>query len=140
MTSDTEKEQYKAFFRDYVDAIYVKKNLDAIDQYIAEDFVEYVPFDAPQGRAGFRETMQKFFDAFPDLTTEIGHIMADGNKVIGRLHFTGTHRGEYELVPPTGKQIVAFGLDIVQIDDGKISQRWVFRDDLSFLRQMGMMA
>ena len=57
-----------------------------------------------------------------------------------RVSIAGTQRGEFERIPPTNKRIEVFGSRSLEVRDGKIAQRWMFRDEMLILRQLGMMA
>ena len=63
-------------------------------------------------------------NAFPDICMEIDDLFAEGNKVGCRFTVTGTHSGIYQGIPPTGNKISIQGINIFQIDDGKIVEIW----------------
>jgi predicted ester cyclase len=62
-----------------------------------------------------------------------------GDKVVIRWTFCGTHTGAGAGVPPTGKEVIATGINIFRIADGKIAELWVESDDLGELRQLGVL-
>lgn len=64
--------------------------------------------------------------------------IAAGDKVVIRWTFRGTHTGAGAGVPPTGKEVVATGINIFRLADGKIAELWVESDDLGELRQLGV--
>jgi len=64
--------------------------------------------------------------------------IAAGDKVVIRWTFRGAHTGAGAGVPPTGKEVVATGINIFRIADGKIAELWVESDDLGELRQLGV--
>ena len=138
-TAEKTLEQNKATARDFVQRIFVDRDLDAIDELVTSDFVDHVPLDSPGGPAGFRASMEKLFASFPDLTTKIEDVMGEGSRLVVRTSMTGTQRGEFERIPPTNKRIDVFGLETLEVRDGKIAQRWMFRDEMAILRQLGMM-
>ena len=53
-TADPTLEENKALVREFVERIFIKKDLDAIDELVTDDFVDHVPLDSPGGPAGFR--------------------------------------------------------------------------------------
>ena len=73
----------------------------------------------------------------PTFTAE--DVIAAGDKVVIRWTFRGQHTGAGAGVPPTGKEIVASGINIFRIADGKIAELWVESDDLGELRQLGVL-
>ncbi len=131
-------ERNKAFFREYVEDLYIKRDLDAVDRYIADDFKDLVPPNAPGGPDGYRQSLQAFFETFPDVTVELDHMMGEGNRIVGRLNFVGTHAGVWEGIRPTNRRVETFGLDIVRIENGKITERRVFRNEIGILKTLGM--
>jgi steroid delta-isomerase-like uncharacterized protein len=88
-------------------------------------------------------TIPRFRTAFPDLHFAIEDIFADGDKVVVRWTAHGTHRGDIEIVgsagtiPPTGKQVTFFGIDIFHIAGDKLVEGWRSWDRLGLLQQLG---
>jgi predicted ester cyclase len=58
--------------------------------------------------------------------------------VVCRLTSRGTHQGELQGIPPTGKQITVPGMTINRIVDGKLAEEWVIVDTLGMLQQLGV--
>lgn len=86
--------------------------------------------------AGF---MQTFTAAFPDAQIETGECIAERESVATRWTITGTHRGDFQGVPATGRQIVLEGLDFSRVVDGKIAEHWAQFDVVGVLQQIGAM-
>jgi len=138
-TAEKTLEENKTLVREFVKRIFIDRDLDAIDELVTDDFVDHVPLDSPGGPAGFRASMEKLFASFPDLTTKIEDVMGEGQRMVVRISMAGTQRGEFERIPPTNKRIEVFGLETLDVRDGKIAQRWMFRDEMAILHQLGMM-
>lgn len=138
-TAEKTLEQNKALVIEFVDRIFVKRDLDAIPELVTADFVDHVPLDSPGGPDGFRASMEGLFKSFPDLTTKIEDVMGEGNRLVVRVAIAGTQRGEFERIPPTNKRIEVFGLEILEVRGVKIAERWMFRDEMLILHQLGMM-
>jgi predicted ester cyclase len=51
---------------------------------------------------------------------------------------SGTHRGDMMGAPPTGNTIVLAGINVFRLRDGKIVERWGRLDELTLLRQLGL--
>ncbi len=132
-------EENKAVAREFVERIFISRDLDAIPELVTDDFVDHVPLDSPGGPAGFRASMEKLFASFPDLTTTIDDIMGEGDRLVVRVSIAGTQRGDFERIPATNKRIEVFGLETLELRDGKIAERWMFRDEMLILHQLGMM-
>jgi predicted ester cyclase len=72
--------------------------------------------------------------AFPDFHNRIEELVAEGDKVVVRLTYTGTHHGELFGVGPTGTRVTYAGVAIFRIEAGRIAEGWVL-GDLFGLRQ-----
>ena len=71
--------------------------------------------------------------AFPDLHAVIHEQIAEGDKVMTRKTFCGTHRGEFRGVSPTGRQV---SIDIVRIANGQMVEHWSAIDWLGLMQQL----
>ena len=76
--------------------------------------------------------------AFPDLKVTPEHITADDDSVALAYTITGTHDGDFQGIPPTGKSIKARGVQIARFTDGKMVERWGSSDELGILKQLGV--
>lgn len=119
----------KILVRNYFEEVTNQGDLEAISKYIATDFVDH---DAPSGLMmgieGVRETMTLLRTAFPDFHATIEDIVAEGDKVVVRNVWHGTHQGNFLNMPPTGKQVTMQGIVIWRIQDGKLMERWATID------------
>jgi hypothetical protein len=93
------------------------KNLSAIDEIAAEDHVELYPLP---GQAPGRDSLKAFletrlFPAFPDWQWIDEEQVAEGEKVVTRFMFYGTHRGTFMGIPPTGRRVTAGGVVIDRV-------------------------
>ena len=75
--------------------------------------------------------------AFPDLHHEIVDMVAEGDKVAIRLSVTGTHKGEFQGIPPTGKKLSLDEMGFISIIDGKIVEGWISADTMGLMQQIG---
>ena len=98
-------EQNKAVVRRIVEDHWNKKNPALIAELFAADCAFHTPDGALQGQDGARQLYNAYATAFPDFRLSTDDILADGNKVVVRYTFTGTHKGPFMNVPPTGKAI-----------------------------------
>jgi predicted ester cyclase len=65
------------------------------------------------------------------------HGVAERNKVAVRLNVTGTHKGEFRGIPPTGKKLSLDEMGFITIIDGKITDGWISSDTMRLLQQIG---
>lgn len=75
--------------------------------------------------------------AFPDLRVEIEDVIAEGDRVACRNTVTGTHRGEYRGLAPTGRTVTYSEMFVVRFTGGRIAEIWGVVDLYSQLRQLG---
>jgi steroid delta-isomerase-like uncharacterized protein len=76
-------------------------------------------------------------NAFPDLHHEIVDLVAERDKVAVRLNVTGTHKGEFQGIPPTGKKLSLDEMGFITIIDGKITEGWISADTMKLIQQLG---
>lgn len=89
---------------------------------------------------GFKTAFAVLLAAFPDLHNEVvGPQVVDGDLVVTRVRFTGTHDGEFFGVAPTGRRIDYHEVMYQRVTDGRISEVWAIGDELGFLRQLGVL-
>jgi steroid delta-isomerase-like uncharacterized protein len=75
--------------------------------------------------------------AFPDWHSTPEELVAEGDVVVERWTGRGTHRGEFQGIPPTGEQVEVPGVVFYRIRDGKIVEFRGSFDGLAMLRQLG---
>jgi predicted ester cyclase len=127
-------EQNKAIVRQMVEEIFNRGNMSRLDEFVAPDFVEHE--ELPPGMdVELMTTMLR--SAFPDFKATIDDIIAEGDKVVVRQTWSGTHKGEFMGVPPTGKS-VSFGvIDIIRIAGSKFAEHWGQMDNTGLMQQLG---
>jgi steroid delta-isomerase-like uncharacterized protein len=89
------------------------------------------------GVPGLRQHYTLLLNGFPDLRVEIDDIIAEGEKVVHRFTFHGTHRGEFLGIPATGKQVSVPGMQMNLFSSGKCIEVWSVHDSFRFLTQIG---
>lgn len=108
------------------------------ERIIAAEFVDHTnPPGLQHGLAGHRGIVDIFHAAFPDVRWTIDDMVAEGDRVAMRLTMTGTHRGEFFGIPPTGRRVEVGGTHIVRIQDDRVAEHWGHNDDLGLMRQLG---
>jgi len=89
------------------------------------------------GSEGVKVLTGMLRSAFPDFKATIDDILTEGDKVVIRMTWTGTQKGEFMGVPATGKR-VSFGvIDIIRIANGKVVEHWGQMDSMSLMQQLG---
>ena len=131
-------EENKALARRFIDAVFNRHEVDAIDQMMAPDAIDHSlgPGVLPSV-AGIKQSLQLYLAAFPDLRATIEDIIAEGDKVVTRVTYTGTHQGPLLGMPPTGKTVTVAGIDISRIKKGRFVEHWGQIDMLGLMQQLG---
>jgi predicted ester cyclase len=129
------KEVYYAF----TNGVLRDKNIGVIDKVVSPSMIEHEPAPPgiPAGREGLKKLFPLFYQAFPDLNVKIEDVVAQGDRVVGRITISGTQTGTYAGIPPTGKKVSYQVIDIMRMKDGKIIEHWGVGDNLSLLTQLG---
>ncbi len=112
-------------------------NYDVIDELIAPNFVSHGPPKTISGPQEYRQTIETFRSAFPDLYMLVEEQIADGEQVSDRGYITGTHRGEFLGVPASGQQIKVNVISIWRFENSKVVENWVQLDLMSLMQQIG---
>jgi len=115
-----------------------QKKLDVFDELLAPNYVNHnMPAPAP-GPAGFKQVIQMFLTAFPDMHITIEDAFGEGDTVGSRGYFTGTHQGEFMGIPPTNKSVKVPYIDLWRTENSLFVENWVQMDMLGLMQQLGV--
>jgi predicted ester cyclase len=118
-----------------------QSKVEIIDEVLDPDFVCYDPNSEAgevRGADTLKQEIEYFRNAVPDLSYTVEDQVAEGDKVVSRYTATGTHRGEFFGVAPTGDRIEMSGIQIDRFDEGgKMVEEWPEYDLLGAMKQMG---
>lgn len=117
-------EANKAIIHRLVQEALNQGNLQAIDDLFDPAFVEHSSPDQPTGPEGVKHFVKMVRTGFPDLQVTMSHLIAEGDDVVVRTVWQGTHQGAYEGIAPTGKQVNRTLIHIFRIKNGKITDEW----------------
>jgi C-1 hydroxylase len=99
--------------------------VEHLDSIIAPDVVDHsVPSAQAKGLDGLKQSISAFRTAFPDGEIVPREMFADRDKVVARVSLTGTHVGEFQGVPASGKRMIADGMETFQFRHGVIAETW----------------
>jgi ketosteroid isomerase-like protein len=116
-----------------------KRDFATFESLCADDFTELsVGLQPIKGVKAAIEQYKVFLDAFPDAKFEVTEIAPSGkNKYYLKVHITGTNSGNFMMLPPTGKKVDVWDVDIIELNDaGKCVSHWVC-DPNSILNAIG---
>lgn len=99
--------------------------------------VERVPMPGQgPGLNGLKDVLRGMRAAFPDMHWTIEEQITEGDKVVTRFEWSGTHRAEFFGVPATGRPVKVWGIVIDRIDGGKIKDTRILMDALGLMMQL----
>src|SRR5215211_8595771 len=133
-------EENRALVRRFLESVWNEGHLDLLDELIAEGAtMTFRGQTSPPGPAEVRAVVAYWRTAFPDFRFEVADLIAEGDKVVARVPFTGTHRSQLMDIAPTGRTVRVGEILILRIADGKISEAWEEYDELEMRRQLGVL-
>ena len=134
-------ESNKQLCRDYFKA-FLAGDTAWMERHIAADFVRHdpgLPFEV-RGPAGVKQLHDVLMPAFPDMQLPLQDFVAEGEKVLVRLRVQATHSGPFGDLAATGRSVDIAVLDLFQIRDGVLVEHWALLDNLSMMKQLGVIA
>jgi steroid delta-isomerase-like uncharacterized protein len=132
-------EENRQLIRRFYDEGWTKNNLDVYDELVVDDFTDHQAMPGlPPGREGFKALNVMFRSAFPDLRVDVDNVVAEDDKVGCRWRSTGTHNGELFGIPPTGNKVDVTATVFYRVENGRLAEGWIARDDVGLMRQLGV--
>jgi steroid delta-isomerase-like uncharacterized protein len=131
------EDENKAVVRRWIEA-YNDRDMQAEAAARAPGYVAHVPgAPGPLDSEAWTHFIMGFAEAFPDLRLTVEDILSEGDMVVARMTFHGTHRGEFQGIPPTDKQVTFSGIEVDRMVGGKVEEHWVELDLLGLMQQLG---
>jgi steroid delta-isomerase-like uncharacterized protein len=130
-------EENKALVRRLAEVIN-QGTLSIVDQVVSSDFVLHHASGRDFPKEVYSQNAVTLRNAFPDVNMALDDLCAEGDKVVCRYTITGTHKGAYQGIPPTGNTISIQGINIFRIADGKIAEIWSVFNMLEQMQQLGV--
>jgi steroid delta-isomerase-like uncharacterized protein len=91
----------------------------------------------PLNVEGFKQFGGAFLSAFPGGKLTIEDLIVEGDKVVSRVTYRGTHTGDLMGMPPTGKPVTVSAVIIDRFANGKIVESWRLFDQMAMMQQLG---
>jgi steroid delta-isomerase-like uncharacterized protein len=136
MTANGHAEAHKALVRQFVEEFWNRGELDAVGELMTGDAVIHEPVAGTAEDLKAVATMIR--SAFPDWHSTVEEMLVEGDRVAERWTGRGTHRGEFQGIPPTGKSVAVPGVVFYRIAGGKIAEFRGQFDRLSLMQQLGV--
>ena len=127
-----------AIVRRFVDEVINQGKMGSAEEFVWEDVVEQVPLPGQgPGLEGLKDVLRGMRSAFPDIDFSIKEQVCEGDKVVSRFEWTGTHKAEFMGVPATGRQVRVWGMVIDRLEAGRIKDTRILMDALGLMMQLG---
>jgi steroid delta-isomerase-like uncharacterized protein len=127
-------EANKAVVRRFIAEVWNAGNLDVAEQLVHPGYE--VPGVGP-GPEAVKRNVRTFRAAFPDLTSTVDDLIAEGDRVAVRLTLRGTHLGTFRGIAATGKRVTMQEMAFWRLVDGKLHTGWFQADMLGLRVQLG---
>jgi steroid delta-isomerase-like uncharacterized protein len=131
-------EANKAIARREIEEFEGKGNLAVADEVLAPNYRLHFPGFPPLDREGHKQVISVFRDAFPDMRITVESQLSEGERVANHIIMIGTHQGEFQGIPPTGKYVTVTGTNIMRFEGDKIAELWGYLDAVGMLQQLGV--
>jgi steroid delta-isomerase-like uncharacterized protein len=128
-----------AIVRRFIEETINQGQIDSVGQFVWEDVTEQVPFPGQgPGLEGLKDVLRGMRAAFPDLYYSVEEQIAEGDKVLTRFEWTGTHQGEFLGVPATGRSVRVWGMVVDRLQAGRIKDTRIIMDAVGLMMQLGV--
>ncbi len=115
----------KEVFRQFYERAWNMGDIAIVDELLSPTFVNHEIADkSVSHRDLYKQAIVETRTAFPDWTTTIDDVIAEGDIVAARWRSRGTHTGMAWGQEPTGKWIDTIGMTFVRVINGKITDFW----------------
>ncbi len=120
-------EANKTLVRRLVEEVFNGGRLEVIDELYA-----------PELAAAARRWITPFRASFPDVHMELVELIAEGDKVVVRATWSGTHQGDLLGIPATGRAVTVAVIEMARLANGQMVEHWSSWDQLGMLQQLGV--
>ncbi len=133
--SNANKEVIGAFIEEVIN----QRRLERANDLVKEDFIELDPLPGQQqGREGLKAVLHQMQTAFPDMRWVVDEMVAEGDKVVSRFHWTGTHKDNFLGIPATGRSVKVNGVVIDRLESGKMADSRILMNSMGMMQQLGV--
>jgi predicted ester cyclase len=135
----TDVERNKAIARRSWEEIFPACDVDALAEIVDPNVVSRGRRpDEPAGFEGVKRTMLWLASVFSDQRWEVHDVIGEGDIVATRLTHHGRQTGELMGISPTGREVAYQYVHFLRFRDGRVVEQWSVRDDLTLMRQLGV--
>lgn len=138
MSTEIDLDATKAVVRSFVHA-WNSRDFDRFDALMGEYAVLHLAAgDLRCDPAGTRAIAEEWTAAFPDSRFTLLALIAEDDRVVAHMPYSGTHLGAIMGLEPTGRSCTVDEIVIFRIADGRIAEAWEVFDEAGMWRQLGV--
>ena len=116
-----------------------KGNLAVVDEVLTTDHIVHnSKHGVMNDFDGIKRLISTLRNAFPDLQSMVEDEIQEGDKVVAHWTLSGTHRGLFMGITPTGKFMKIHGVFFARLANGLIAEYWMLMDQYGMLQQLGI--
>jgi steroid delta-isomerase-like uncharacterized protein len=127
-------ETNKAIVRRYIEQVFNERRHDLVEEFLVEG-IQFHGAGIVPGLAAAEQWVAMLAAAYPDQHVAIDDVIAEGDRVVVRSTLNGTHQGEMQGIPATGRPVTQPSISVFRLDKGKIAEGWFAADNLSKMQQ-----
>ena len=127
----------RALVRRFVDEIFVRGRVEAIDELVAPDFVSHTFSFTDDGRSKLKAATERVHASLSDVVFDVEDVLVDGEQAVVRLTASATPIGDFMGVPAAGKRYTIGEMHWFRLRDGKVVEHWHQHDALGLMKQLG---
>ena len=127
----------KAIARREVEEFESQGNQAVADAVMAPHYQLHFPGFPTLDREGHKQMIAAFHIAFPDLRIQLTAQVAEHEYVANHITLRGTHQGNFQGVPATGKAVMVSGLNLMRFENGRLAELWGYLDTVGLMQQIG---
>ena len=126
--------------RRYFEEVWNQGNVEVLDELLTPEYVNHTPSfgNPPPGPNGLKPIVLAMRRAFPDLHFTIEEVVATRDAIAIRTTMTGTHKGDLFGIAPTHRRVHVTQIQIERLRGGRIVEHWRVTDELTLMRQLGV--
>jgi predicted ester cyclase len=136
MSAEHNEAIVRRIYSEYLDEL----DPNAADELLDADVVLHgvAAFGQGYGRENVKEGFSAFLSGFAERHTDVEDVIAQGDRIVVRHTHHLKHADEVFGVPPTGRQLNVWGIDIFRLEEGRIAEWWVIDDTMGMMQQLGV--
>jgi steroid delta-isomerase-like uncharacterized protein len=129
--------EQKQTMQKYVDSVNQGK-LSIINELCDKNYVYHgIGEESRLSKDAYLKFLNEVRQAFPDFNVCVDELIAEDERVAYRMTISGTHKGEFKGLAPTGKKFTTSTIGVVLFKNGKIAEEWEIYDAIGMMAQLG---